>query len=533
MSGFPGVDLIEAEGQLWLHHRPMPDRPALTIEAAKELIVQAGYAHWLLLDGELLQAVSQCARDESFKLIVAERQDAHFELEIAPDAMSAWMTVTPARGGHPLKVDDVVPALAQAGVLFGIDEQALLQVCAAPDGGRVLAAQGKPARNGEDARFEMLVDVTRDRRPKVGEDGLIDFRELGDIPVVDADQPLMKIVPETVGFLGRNVRAEVLEPVGGRPVAFPADLPGAKVDAQDPRLLRAVFKGQPVRIGDGVMVEQVIFFKGASMASGNIAFDGTVHIEGDVLTGMKVQASGDIIVTGTVDGGHLEAGGSIKVGGGIIAQASARAGDSLSARFVENSQVDAGVGIAIDSMVLQSQLQAGNQIIVGTQSPQRGRLVGGSARAMMLIRTPLLGDQASAVTQVLVGVNPVLEAEYQDVLRLIDKQNQEEENLSKLVQHLTRQGDKTGVLERLRSTWAQALQALGLLLVRKDDLDKQMALFGNARVEIGMGVSGAVDLAFGKTQRRLRRTYDIGYFSVDKDLVLFTTPDGDAMVVDG
>jgi len=533
MSGFPGVDLIEAEGQLWLHHRPMPNRPALSVEVAKDLIAQAGYAPWFLLDDELQQAVSRCASEETFKVLVAERRDASFELEIAPDAMCAWLTVTPARGGSQLNVSDLVPALAQAGVLFGIDEAALEQVCASPEGGRVVAAQGKPARHGEDARFEMLVDVTRDRRPKVGENGLIDFRELGDIPVVEADQPLMKIIPETVGFLGRNIRAEVLEPVRGQAVAFATELPGAKVDPQDPRLLRAVFTGQPVSVGDGVMVEKVVFFSGASMASGNIAFDGTVQIEGDVLTGMKVQASGDIIVTGTVDGGHLEAGGSIRVGGGIIAHATARAGDSVSARFVENSSVDAGVGIAIDSMALQSQLQAGNQIIVGTQSPQRGRLVGGSARAMMLIRAPLLGDPASTVTQVLVGVNPVLEAEYQEVLGLIAKQNQEEENLSKLVQHLTRQGDKTGVLDRVRSTWAQALQALGLLLVRKDDLDKQMALFGNARVEIGAGVSGAVDLAFGKTQRRLRRTYDIGYFSIDKGLVLFTTPDGDALVVDG
>ncbi|MBA4110507.1 MAG: hypothetical protein C0487_13040 [Leptothrix sp. (in: Bacteria)] len=533
MSGFPGVDLIEAEGQLWLHHRPMPDRPALTVEVAKDLISQAGRAGWFLLDDQLQQAVSRAASDETFQLPVAEPRDAHFELEIAPDAMSAWVKVTPAQGGSPLNASDMVQALAQGGVLFGVDDAALQQACASAEVSRVLVAQGKPARNGEDARFEMLVDVTRDRRPKVGENGLIDFRELGDIPVVEADQALMRIIPETVGFLGRNIRAEVLEPARGQPAAFAADLPGAQVDAQDPRLLRAVFKGQPVRVGDGVMVEKVVFFKGASMASGNIAFDGTVHIEGDVLTGMKVQASGDIIVTGTVDGGHLEAGGSIKVGGGIIALATARAGDSVSARFVEHASVDAGVGIAIDSMVLQSQLQAGNQIIVGTQSPQRGRLVGGSARAMMLIRTPLLGDPASMVTQVLVGVNPVLEAQYQEVLGLIAKQNQEEENLSKLVQHLTRQGDKTGVLERVRTTWAQALQSLGLLLVRKDELEKQMALFGNARVEIGAGLSGAVDLAFGKTQRRLRRTYDIGYFSVDKGMVIFTPPDGEAMVVDG
>lgn len=533
MSGYPGVELIEADGQLLLAHQAVPDRPPLSLDAAKALVAQAGFGDWQLLEDALKDAVRRSGTDESFQIPIAERLDAQFELELARDAMTAWVTTTPARGGKPLDASDLVLALAQAGVLYGIDEAALQQACDAPGGGRVVAALGKPAKNGEDAYFEMLVDVTRDRRPKVDENGLIDFRELGDIPVVEAEQALMRIVPETVGFLGRNLRAEVLEPVKGRAVSFALNLPGARVDDQDPRLLRAIFKGQPVQMGDGVMVEQVVYFKGASMASGNIAFDGTVHIEGDVLTGMKVKASGDIIVTGTVDGGHLDAGGSIRVGGGVIAHAIVKAGDSVSSRFVENSQVEAGIGIAVDSMALQSQLQAGNQIVVGTQSPTRGRLVGGSARAMMLIRTPLLGDPSSTVTQVLVGVSPVLEAEYQDVLGLIAKQNAEEENLGKLVQHLGKQGDKAEVLERVRAAWSQALQALGALLVRKDELEKQMALFDKARVEVGVGVSGAVDLSFGKVHRRLRHVYDIGAFSVDQGQVLFTGPDGDPAVMDG
>lgn len=534
MSGHPGVDLIEADGQLLLSYQPVPDRRPLGAEAAKAWIDQAGYGTWFIFEEALKDALTRSGGEEAFRAPIAERRDAQVELELAPDAMTAWATLSPARGGKSLEASDVVLALAQAGVLFGIDEAALTQACAQPEGARVVAALGKPARNGEDAHFEMLVEVTRDRRPKVREDGLIDFRELGDIPVVEADQPLMRIVPETVGFLGRNLRAEVLEPIKGRPVSFALNLPGAKVDDQNPNLLRAIFKGQPVQMGDGVMVEQVVYFKGASMASGNIAFDGTVHIDGDVLTGMKVRASGDIIVTGTLDGGHLDAGGSVQVLGGVIAQATVKAGDSVSCRFVENAQIEAGIGIAIDSMALQSQLQAGNQIVVGTQSPTRGRLVGGAARAMMLIKTPLLGDPSSAVTQVLVGVSPALEAAYQDVLGLIAQQNQEEENLGKLVQHLTRQADpgKASVLERVRSTWSEALKALGVLLVRKSDLEHQMALFEQARVQIGVGVSGAVDLTFGKTQRRLRHTYDVGAFSIDRDQVLFTGPDGDPAVVD-
>jgi len=533
MSGHSGVDLIEANGQLLLSHQPMPDASPLSLDALKAMVEQAGCAHWFLLEDELPLAVSRCASGEAFQMPVAERRDARFELEVAPDVMTAWVTVTPARGGQALEAADLVLALAQAGVLYGVDEAALAQACAANEPVRVVAAVGKPAQHGEDARFELLVDVTRDRRPKVDENGLVDFRELGDIPVVEAGQPLMRIVPETVGFLGRNLRAEVLEPVKGRPESFPPNLSGAQLDAQDPNLLRATFKGQPVLVVHGVMVEQVVYFNGASMASGNIAFDGTVHIDGDVLTGMKVRASGDLLVTGLVDGGPLDAGGATRAGGGIVPHASVRAGDAVTARFVENSRIDAGIGIAIDNTALQSELQAGNQVIVGTESPKRGRLVGGSVRAMMLVRAPWLGDPASSVTQVLVGVNPVLEAEYRELLLALEKQTLEEENLGKLVQHLTRQGDKTGVLERVRSTWSQALKAVGERLIRREELDKQLALIDRARVEIGMGLSGSVDLAFGKTRRRLRRSYEDGCFLVEGGLVLFVSTEGEATVVDG
>jgi len=468
------------------------------------------------------------------EITMIERREASLDLEIAPDAMSAWASVTPAQGGAPaMTPNEIVHALAEAGVIFGLDEAAMQQLCAAPEGGRVLVARGNPARDGEDARFEMLVDVTRDRTPKVDEHGLIDFREIGDIPLVDVGRPLMRLVPATAGYLGRNIRAEILEPAPGHPDQFPDGLVGASVAEGDKNLLCATLKGQPVRVGNGVMVEQVVHFNGASMASGNIAFDGTVHVDGDVLSGMKVQAAGDIVVTGTVEGGHLDAGGSVKVGGGVIARAKVLAGDSVSVRFVENSEISAGVSIVVDNMALQSQLQAGNQILVGVGSTKRGRLVGGSARAMMLIQTPLLGDPASSVTQVLVGVNPVLEAEYQEVLRLLDKQRLDEANLDKLIQHLGKQRDQAALLDRVKATWEQSRHAIGRLLSRKADLDERMGLFTKARVDIGVGLSGSVDLVFGRTVRLLRRPYEDGSFSMEDGLILFTPRDGDSATVEG
>ena len=86
----------------------------------------------------------------------------------------------------------------------------------------------------------------------------------------------------------------------------------------------------------------------------------------------------------------------MRVAGGIIAKARVVAGGTIAARFAESALLAAGTNIVIEDSALQSELQANNQILIGTKATQRGRLAGGSARAMMLIRTQLLGSNKGA-----------------------------------------------------------------------------------------------------------------------------------------
>ena len=245
---------------------------------------------------------------------------------------------------------------------------------------------------------------------------------------------------------------------------------------------------------------------------------------------MKVHATGDIVIGGVVDGAFLDAGGDIHVGGGVIAKSQVRAGGAVSARFVEGSHVFAGTAISVDDTALQSELQANNQIVVGVKSPERGRLAGGSARAMMLIRAPLLGSATSGVTSLLLGVNPVLEAQYQEILHKVEKQKAEEENLEKVIKHLSKVGDKGGMLERAKHSWQQALKNWGALMTERDELEKQMALIAEARVEVGAALSGAVDLTFGKKILHVRKNYETGSFSLIGDRIMFTDLVGNEVV---
>ena len=527
-----GITLTETDGQVFLRHLPSEGRPAVDASMIHTLLQEAGYGDCVFQEDAIATAAADCNTAQMpFVVKVAERCNARVQVEIAPDEMAVQVSLIPPQGGRAITLDDIQQALKDAGVVFGIDEAALVQACSIGHGEHLQVAHGARPEDGRDTGFDALLQFTSDRAPKVDDNGLIDYREHSGILVVHPGEPLMRRIPPTPGVPGHTVKGRELPPRPGLDKPFAAQLSGAKPANDDPNLLEAATVGQPVLVDQGVQVEPILRVREVNMATGNIHFDGTVQVDGEVSHSMKVQASGDILVKGTVDGGLLEAGGDVHVSGGIIAQAHVQAQGAVSARFAENSHIQAGTVIALDDMALGCKLESFNQIIIGEKSPQRGRLVGGSTTAMMLLRVPMLGSDKSGVTVVRVGANAELEHEMQELNVRMEKEKTNEENLQKLVKHLTA-SDPKGMLERVKAAWRQAVQVWSKSLAERRELEEQMALTLQARVEVVQGVCGSVDLAFGSKVARLRTESSAGTFSMDAEQgVLFTDSAGAVVVV--
>lgn len=528
-----GMALSESGGSVLLHVEPEPGRSGVDALALRSWLELQGYGGWLLDEQALEQVANQAvAAAEPFSVAVAQRTDAAVAVQVAPDAMAATLDIAPARGGAPATLQGVHQALAQAGVAAGIDEAALAAAVAAGACQALVVARGAPAEDGHDAEFEELIPAAPDRTPRLDANGLIDYREHGDIVMVHTGALLMRRLPATPGAPGFTVRGDVLPAKAGRDAPFAAHLTGAEVSAEDPNLLQASQSGHPVRVPGGVMVEPVLRLAEVNIASGNIRYDGTVHVEGEIGQEMRVQASGDIIVGGMVDGGLLEAGGDITVAGGVIAHARLRAGGAISARFAETAWLYAGTAIVIGDMALECEMQSLNQIVVGASAPQRGRLIGGRATAMMLIQAPILGSPSGGVTKLVLGANPELEARCRELHQQLEKEQATQESLRKLIAHLGTAGDPQGMLGRAEASLEHALGEHARTRSALEDVEQQLALARNARVQVGVAVAGAVDLGFGRLQAHLRRDYRAGSFRVDGEGVLvFTDGSGYAVPV--
>ena len=343
------------------------------------------------------------------------RSDGKFSLRPATDLSAIYLSYTlPTGGGKQVLPESVIGAAKSHGVTVELDVEAINKTLL-EGGTNVRVGYGRAPVPGADGRIEILVDNMKKRSPHLDEHGLADFRDLGEIVTVKPGNPLMRIVDPTAGVPGLTVMGKEIPVKHGKKVPFPPMLEGAAVDPADPHLLVAAISGCPIVTKNGVTVEAIYRVKDVDLHTGNITYDGGVHVAGDVHSGMTVKATGDIHVEGTVENALLEAGGDVTVKCGIIGSeadddaqskkihATIKCGGSCTVKFAQDAHIFAGNGIFIHETSIQSDLTAAHQIIVGDKGSRKGELIGGIARATMLVRAHNIGSDDHPRTVVIVG----------------------------------------------------------------------------------------------------------------------------------
>lgn len=471
-------------------------------------------------------------------LRIAEKVDATLEIHITNDLLSATLDIVPAEGGRPISKDQVLAALVDKNVSVGIQLDAINQAIAAGRADGIVIAHGEAVRNGEDGRLECLVAECRARTPRVNEDGQIDYRDLGEILVVHPGSPLMRRHHATTGSPGTNVLGLPIPPKAGKEVMFATKLAGTEFAADDPDLLVAAITGQPVVVRDGVMVEPVFTVPAVSLASGNIEFDGSVVIKGDVAAGMCVKVSGDIEVGGVVEVATLEAGGHINIRGGVLGaidqksgrQHYLRCGGNFHAAYAQKARIEAGDTLCIDDMAMQCELIAGRHIKVGKE--RRGQILGGSAEAMLSISTRMLGSPNRSATHCRIGVNPTLQKEARALAEERDQQETQLLEISKLLDLASRNPGRIRpeIVDKARQTAAQLSADIARIRTEENKLAERIALAQEARVVAEECFHDGVEVHCGTHSLRVRNLQGAGQIRQNEEGLELVPLDGAEIV---
>jgi uncharacterized protein len=526
-------------GALVAHFDPAAERPvAIDYQSLLTAIAEAGWAA-LYRDEEALQQLPEliARAEQPLQVKVAERRDATLSIGVNDDAMTATMDLGLAYGGEPIRREQVDAALREAGVVSGILEREIDQALAlGVVQGRVVA-RGRPARPGQPARFESLIPDMQRRGPSVNERGIADYRELGTLVTVHVGDALMRRFPATAGVAGEDVLGLVVPAPAADDPPFAPGVTGAAPAQDDPDLLVAVISGQPVLQARGVSVLPTITVPAIDLNSGNIDFDGTVNVKGDVAPGMQVRASGDIFVVGAVEAAQLEAGGDITVaagaighahGGGAQAQGAdlrARlvAGGTVSVLFCESAVVEAGGDIQIGEVALHSELTADNQIIIGKPGGRRSQLIGGAAKAAAMLQVGVLGSAAGVATRVEVGYNPSAYAELAALQANIAASEAKIESLNQVLAYTETLTDAhhRELRERAERTLAVAEKSHVEMLDRLAEAEASLVLSENPRILVGHTVHPGVDIRLGNKTTRTQDSGGSGMYMLEDDEIVF------------
>ncbi len=506
---------------------------SITVDALKQAIAAAGFGGHKLDEQALKDTTAKYAGGKAFETYVGEAVDGKFEIRIDAGHLNAYFNCTPARGGAPVTLERVVEEAARKEITAAValNEEAIQNALRA-GGNNVLIACGKAPVNGVDARFESLVPSAKERSPRLDEHGLADFRELGEILVVHAGDPLMRRIPATGGGPGFNLSGKPIPAKPGKNLAFAKNLEGTALDPADENLLIAAADGCPVLQKDGVSVESIYTVEEVNLRTGNIDFPGTVNVRGGVQSGMTVKASGDIHINDTVEGVVLLAGGDVVVKGGIVGVA-ARAGEkahqftvnckgSCTANFTQNARISAGTGIFIRDSAMQSELTAGHQIIVGDKNSRKGHLVGGTARAMMLVKAQVIGSPARAKTIVIAGADKELQDRLTAIAEARDVAINKLMNVVKLLEVASSHPERLPAdTVKAAETTRDSINAEMIALTRdEDELNRELSLSADAQVVAEKEFLEGVEVQFGSRRQKIVTDREGGAYQLcDGELV--------------
>jgi hypothetical protein len=330
-------------------------------------------------------------------------QDGAVNIEVSGDEMQAVAFIMPpVLTGKAVDVPDVKRALKQAGVVFGIvNNERIASFC---EEGRLmpvdfLAAAGSQPGAGEDA--SITYTWMKDDAKAIDDVAKIDFRELNIVKSVKGGDVIAVRKPPTRGQEGVTVTGKKTPGEWGSDVSVKA---GANVTSNpDNTQFIAALDGSPKLSDNTVSVDPVYRIAGdVDYSTGNINFAGALEIKGNVQDGFVVKAEGNISIGGNVQAAEVISGGDVAVAGGIITrhEGTVYAKGTISAKFIENSVVEADSDVIADRAIINSKVRSNNRIIC---TSREGKIMGGDIMAFHEIRAKHLGTEKETATVLRAG----------------------------------------------------------------------------------------------------------------------------------
>lgn len=324
---------------------------------------------------------------------------SNFMLLISENGMEAYILASEI--GEKIDRVQILDALKEENVTIGIDYAAIDRLAdTGAESEMVVVARGEEARPGKDGWYEFMFETDIKSKPKLMDNGSVDYMNIKWFELTKKDQVIARYHPATRGTDGRRITGEIIYGLKGKEVP-PIRGYGFKI-LPDKKTYVAGIDGK-VELKDGkLIISNVLFLNDVNGSVGNIEFNGSINISGNVSDGVTIKAARDIVVEGFTEAANIEAGGDVilKQGNNPGGKGYIKAGGDVCGRFFENARIIADGNVQAN-YCLNSEVYAGRQLEIWGKI---GMLAGGSIFAGEGVSSYYIGNSAGIATSVKVGI---------------------------------------------------------------------------------------------------------------------------------
>ena len=383
-------------------------------------------------------------REELKKPLLAVREVLIKKEQISPVNETVIVTVMadrlsvkgrfypPTEGGRLLDREDIVSEMIRSGVKYGVAENNIADFLNNRQYSEtyVIAEATRPVE-GSDATITYYFNTDLTQKPRVNEDGSVDFHHLDMISSVSAGDLLAELKPAVQGKPGIDVCGGLLRPVKVRQRILRV---GKNIKLSEDGLKAfSEVNGHATAEGDHVFVSNMYEVPAnVDTSTGDIEYEGNVLVHGNVLAGFSITAKGDIVVEGVVEGANLKAGGHIILKRGIqgMDRGVLQANGNVISRFIESATVEAGGYVSADAIMHSSVSAKGDITVDG----KKGFITGGVIRSGSLVSAKTIGSSMGTSTSIEVGIEPAIITEYHELSKEQENvKDEQEKNLQVLM----------------------------------------------------------------------------------------------------
>lgn len=302
----------------------------------------------LLINGLQYNHITAVSENDVIELQTFDFEtDPEMDINVTEDGLKAYLFYAPSRIVKNIIVDSnpvnkldiqvkqetietksiiaeqIIEFLKNSGIVYGLDNSIIDEICNKNTAGRYLIAKGIAAEAATDDIIEYYFNKDEDtiqNKPRANETGNIDFKNISTYQTVRSGQIIAKIEKGKPGKSGITVTGEPIVFENARVITIIPSF-STKYDEETGRIT-AIKSGRPAiqEKGDSVsfQVYDTITIDEVNMMTGNVYFKGDIEVKTNVRESMEVIAKRDILIKGNVDFASIYAGNNITIKGTVI-----------------------------------------------------------------------------------------------------------------------------------------------------------------------------------------------------------------------